>query len=97
MRGIHRMKVVRISLLIVSIAVLGLARDDASHAAPLPQFSGGIPPFVWSLTAFPGVGPIADPGRYTVQFMADGQSGSAPIATGRRASGPGATAPSTSP
>jgi heat shock protein HslJ len=44
-------------------------------AASLPQLSSGIPPFVWSLTSFPGVGPIAEPGRYTVRFMVDGTVG----------------------
>ena len=48
------------------------ASPVASRAAPLPQAASGIPPFVWSLTSFPGVGAIAEPGRYTVQFMADG-------------------------
>jgi heat shock protein HslJ len=44
-------------------------------AASLPLLSSGIPPFVWSLTSFPGVGPIAEPGRYTVRFMVDGTVG----------------------
>ncbi len=66
------MTVVRISLLVVVIAVLGVVRADAGQAAPLPQAASGIPPFVWSLTSFPGVGAVAEPGRYTVQFMADG-------------------------
>jgi heat shock protein HslJ len=35
------------------------------------QGVGSIPPFVWTLTAFPGVGAIAEP-LYTVQFLADG-------------------------
>ena len=30
-----------------------------------------IPPFVWTLTAFPGVGAVAEP-LYTVQFLPDG-------------------------
>lgn len=32
-----------------------------------------IPPIVWNLIEFPGVGAINEPGRYTAQFMEDGQ------------------------
>jgi heat shock protein HslJ len=32
-----------------------------------------IPPIVWNLIDFPGVGPINQPGAYTVQFLEDGQ------------------------
>ena len=56
----------------LTLAAAGGARPIASLAAPLPQFVGGIPPFVWSLTTFPGVGAIAEPARYTVQFAGDG-------------------------
>lgn len=66
------MHFVRIGLLIVVLGALGLVSTDMSHAAPLPQAASGIPPFVWSLTSFPGVGAITEPGRYTVQFMTDG-------------------------
>ncbi len=62
----------RIVLLLVMMVALELVPADSSHAAPLPQAASGIPPFVWSLTSFPGVGTIAEPGRYTVQFMTDG-------------------------
>jgi heat shock protein HslJ len=62
----------RRQVLALTLAALGAAIPAASRAAVLPQFSGGIPPFVWSLTSFPGVGPIAEPARYTVQFAADG-------------------------
>jgi heat shock protein HslJ len=66
------MRFVRIGLLIVIVGALGLVRVDTSNAAPSPQVASGIPPFVWSLTSFPGVGAMAEPGRYTVQFMVDG-------------------------
>jgi heat shock protein HslJ len=56
----------------LSVAALGIVIPTTSSAAPRPQVSGGIPPFVWSLTSFPGVGAITEPGRYTVQIMADG-------------------------
>lgn len=56
----------------LALAAAGAASPIASFAAPLPQLSSGIPLFVWSLTSFPGVGAIAEPGRYTVQFAADG-------------------------
>jgi len=62
----------RRQFLALALATAGAAIPAASHAAPLPQFSTGIPPFVWSLTSFPGVGAIAEPGRYTVQFIIDG-------------------------
>ena len=32
-----------------------------------------IPPIVWDLVEFPSAGPINEPGRYTVQFLQDGQ------------------------
>ena len=35
--------------------------------------AAAIPPIVWDLVEFPGVGPINEPGRYTVQFLQDGQ------------------------
>jgi heat shock protein HslJ len=62
----------RRQVLALTLTALSAAIPAASRAAVLPQFSGGIPPFVWSLTSFPGVGAIAEPGRYTVQFIADG-------------------------
>ena len=68
------MRAVRIGLLVI-LTALCLAQADSAPAMPRSQTSSGIPPFVWSLTAFPGVGPIAEPGRYTVQFMADGTVG----------------------
>ena len=66
------MRLMRREVLGLALAALGSVIPAASGAAPLPQFPGGIPPFVWSLTAFPGVGAIAASGRYTVQFAADG-------------------------
>jgi heat shock protein HslJ len=69
------MKVVRISLLVMVTAVFGIVRADTTQAAPQPRIASGIPPYVWSLTSFPGVGAIAEPGRYTVQFLPDGTVG----------------------
>lgn len=69
------MRAMRIGLLIIMMAALGLIRADVGRAAPLPQETSGIPPLVWSLTSLPGVGAIVEPGRYTVQFMADGTLG----------------------
>jgi heat shock protein HslJ len=59
-------------VLALTLAAVGAIIPTASRAAVLPQISGGIRPFVWSLNSFPGVGAIAEPGRYTVQFIADG-------------------------
>ena len=42
-----------------------------SRALPASQAVGSIPPFVWTLTVFPGVEAIAEP-LYTVQFLPDG-------------------------
>jgi heat shock protein HslJ len=69
------MRLIRRSFLALAVAALGSTVPAMSHAAPLPQFASGIPPVVWSLTSFPAVGPIAEPGRYTVQFLTDGTVG----------------------
>jgi heat shock protein HslJ len=71
-KGNHQMRSNRRRFLGLTLAAAGAASPIAGLGAPLAQFSGGIPPFVWSLTSFPGVGAIAEPARYTVQFAADG-------------------------
>ena len=49
----------------------GPGAAQVSHAQPATPAVGPIPPFVWTLTAFPGVGAVAAP-LYTVQFLPDG-------------------------
>jgi len=64
-----------VPLLVVALTLLaaGAAPAQAQQlppaaAPPMPP----IPPIVWTLTDFPGVGGIGEPGRYTVQFLPDG-------------------------
>src|SRR5688572_24261720 len=64
-------------LLLFMTLVVALSRPSTVHAQeiptpPPPPSAGAIPPIVWQLTAFPGVGAISEPGRYTVQFIPDG-------------------------
>lgn len=49
------------------------AQTDPSLETPAPTAPATIPSVVWNLIEFPGVGPINEPGRYTVQFLPDGQ------------------------
>ena len=49
----------------------GPGAADVSRAQPAAQMGSSIPPFVWTLTDFPGVGTVAEP-LYTVQFLPDG-------------------------
>lgn len=49
------------------------AQTDPAVVTPAPAAPSAIPPVVWNLIEFPGVGPINEPGRYTVQFLPDGQ------------------------
>ncbi|MFN0053841.1 MAG: META domain-containing protein, partial [Planctomycetales bacterium] len=46
---------------------------DPTVQTPAPAPPLTIPPIVWDLIEFPGVGPINQPGRYTAQFLQDGQ------------------------
>jgi heat shock protein HslJ len=65
----------RLAVPILLAALVGvLALPGAAHAQELPDTPDAvvIPPVVWVLTSFPGVGAIADPERYTVQFVPDG-------------------------
>jgi heat shock protein HslJ len=59
------------ALFVTTLGVPGSARAQVQDV-PGPAVGLAIPPVVWQLTAFPGVGPIAEPGRYTVQFLPDG-------------------------
>jgi heat shock protein HslJ len=65
--------------LLAAVLALGLAPGVAMHAqaqsvsTPVPGPESAIPPIVWTMIDFPGVGPINEPGRYTVQFLEDGQ------------------------
>ena len=54
-----------------SVLALLLLSGPGATAVSRAQTVGSIPAFVWTLTAFPGVGAIAGP-LYTVQFLADG-------------------------
>ncbi|MFN8590494.1 MAG: META domain-containing protein [Thermomicrobiales bacterium] len=46
---------------------------DPTVQTPAATTPTTIPPIVWNLIEFPGVGAINEPGRYTAQFMEDGQ------------------------
>ena len=65
--------------LFASLLALGLGPSVATPvqaqtvSTPVPGPETAIPPIVWSMTAFTTVGPINEPGRYTVQFLEDGQ------------------------
>lgn len=54
-------------------AVSGGVAHAQSLSTPAPVAESAIPPIVWSLAEYPGVGQIGEPGRYTVQFLEDGQ------------------------
>lgn len=66
--------------LFLALTVLGGAGATAPVAAqtdpvletPAPA-AVTIPPIVWNLIEFPGIGQINEPGRYTAQFLPDGQ------------------------
>ena len=69
-----------IPLLVVALTLVAAGVNPAraqelppQAAPPMPP----IPPIVWTLTEFPGVGAIDEPGRYTVQFMPEASAGSA--------------------
>ena len=53
------------------VLALLLLSGPGAAAGSRAQTVGSIPSFVWTLTAFPGVGAIAAP-LYTVQFLPDG-------------------------
>jgi heat shock protein HslJ len=64
---------------LAALLALGLApgivmpAHAQSVSTPVPGPASAIPPIVWSMTEFPTTGPINEPGRYTVQFLEDGQ------------------------
>ena len=53
------------------VLALLLLSGPSAVAGSRAQTVSSIPPFVWTLTAFPGVGAVVEP-LYTVQFLADG-------------------------
>jgi heat shock protein HslJ len=55
-----------LSLVVPASAQLMQEQGPVTDAAP------AIPPIVWQLVAFPGVGVVDEPGRYTAQFLPDG-------------------------
>lgn len=71
------MRPVLISLFAFALAVAGMTPATPARAqtvvTPEPGPEMTIPPIVWNLIEFPGVGPITEQGRYTVQFLQDGQ------------------------
>lgn len=66
-----------ISLFAASLALAGISSAATVQAqtvtTPVPAAESAIPPIVWNLIEFPGVGPVNQPGAYTVQFLQDGQ------------------------
>jgi heat shock protein HslJ len=71
------MRPILFALFAAALAAGGLAPALPARAQSMttPEASAqmAIPPIVWDLREFPGVGPVNEPGRYTVQFMEDGQ------------------------
>ncbi len=71
------MRSVLISLVVAALLAVGFAPAGNAGAqtvvTPEAGTASAIPPIVWNLIAFPGVGQITEPGRYTVQFLQDGQ------------------------
>jgi heat shock protein HslJ len=73
------MRSVLISLVVAALLAVGFAPGEDARAQTVVTPEAGttsaaaIPPIVWNLIAFPGVGQINEPGRYTVQFLQDGQ------------------------
>jgi heat shock protein HslJ len=72
------MRTVLISLVFAALLGVGFAPGETVQAQTVVTPESGtaasaIPPIVWNLIDFPGVGPINEPGRYTVQFLQDGQ------------------------
>jgi heat shock protein HslJ len=55
------------------VAAPAAAQTDPVLETPAPAAVTTIPPIVWTLIEFPGVGPIDELGRYTAQFLPDGQ------------------------
>ena len=56
---------------LVLLVLSGPGAAQGSLARPAAQAVGSLPAVVWTLTAFPGVGAVAQP-IYTVQFLPGG-------------------------
>lgn len=71
------MRPMMIALFAAALAVAGIVPAVPARAQSVSTPEAGaataIPPIVWNLIEFPGVGPITEQGRYTVQFLQDGQ------------------------
>ena len=71
------MRSVLISLVVAACLAVGFAPGETVRAqtvvTPEAGTASAIPAIVWNLIDFPGVGPVNEPGRYTVQFLQDGQ------------------------
>lgn len=71
------MRPLLISLFAVTLAMAGglpaTTVQAQSVTTPVPAAESAIPPIVWNLIEFPGVGGVNQPGAYTVQFLQDGQ------------------------
>lgn len=66
------MRRLMVPLLVAALALALLTPADVAHGQEATGAAPAIPPIVWTLTAFPDVGAIAEPGRYTAQFLPDG-------------------------
>jgi heat shock protein HslJ len=71
------MRPMLILLLAAAVAAAGVSAAAPVRAqtvsTPAAAAEMAIPPIVWNLIEFPGVGAIDQPGVYTVQFLEDGQ------------------------
>lgn len=66
------MRLLGIGVLAAVMLTAAAAPIAGVEAAPAAQATGTIPSFVRKLTSLPSAGAIAEPARYTVQFLADG-------------------------
>lgn len=73
MRFLLRTTVLAVLLALGIAPGVALPVQAQSVSTPVPGPETAIPPIVWSMVEFPGAGPINEPGRYTVQFLEDGQ------------------------
>jgi heat shock protein HslJ len=71
------MRALLITLVAATLALAGMSSAATVRAqtvtTPVPAAESAIPPIVWNLIEFPGVGAVNQPGAYTVQFLQDGQ------------------------
>jgi heat shock protein HslJ len=77
MMEVFCMRSVLVALFAAALVAAGFPAAEPARAqsvtTPVPAAASAIPPIVWNLIEFPGVGPVNEPGRYTVQFLQDGQ------------------------